>query len=111
MAKHKPRKNSYPEKHRAFLVSGEWQDCPYCENTFHISEGQVDHLQPIAASGKNRQCNMLLVCAACNQSKSNKVLVYWLLDNHINPERVYWHLKSLSKEVPQSMLDYLRYPE
>lgn len=107
----KQTESRYYEKSRVFKLEGEYPDCPYCQNTFHIANGQVDHLEPYSTTRNNKLANLLLVCSECNKSRLDSPLVYWLLNNKINPERVYWHLKARDKQIPQSMLDYLRYPE
>ena len=100
-------RNTWAEKKRILEKQGEWYDCPYCLNTIHLSEGDVDHIEPWSITHTNNIKNLLLVCASCNKSKSNKVLVYWLIENKVSPERVYWHLKANNKWVPKSMLEYL----
>jgi len=105
------RGSGWEEKKRTLDAYGHWPDCPYCEVPFNISTGQVDHIVPTSIKRNNKLSNKLLVCESCNSKKQATSLLIFLKERKINPERVYWRLKADKKEIPQDMLEYLRFPE
>lgn len=110
-SKPRQRGDCWAVKREVFNEFGEWPDCPYCEEPFHVTDGQVDHIHSASAGGGNSRSNTVLVCYTCNQRRSNSPLVRWLILMKRNPERVYWSLKARHKRIPTDMLDYLGFPE
>lgn len=45
--------------------------CPWCNNTFEISQMQADHITPWSLGGKTIAENCQMLCADCNRRKSN----------------------------------------
>lgn len=49
--------------------------CYYCAGT--TVEMHVDHVVPLSRGGRNAIGNLVLACASCNLSKSDKLLIEW----------------------------------
>lgn len=50
--------------------------CAYCGIRIY-DDYQLDHVIPLSRNGDDNITNILLSCAACNQSKSNRTLAEW----------------------------------
>lgn len=50
-----------------------WYTCPRCGRKFRKSQMQADHIVPKSCGGDNSRYNLQLLCAHCNQSKSNNM--------------------------------------
>lgn len=46
--------------------------CPICEEHFDLSQMQADHITPWSKGGKTTSVNCQMLCAKCNNKKSNK---------------------------------------
>ena len=104
------RANRFTNRH--VLIDGlktdnGYLDCPYCENTFHYYDGEIDHIVPASMGGSNARYNLVLVCRECNQLKQNTPLHIFLYTNGHTPETAYMRLKQAEKSIPESMLIYL----
>lgn len=86
-----------------------WIDCFYCESTIFYIDMVLDHVEPWSFGGTNEEKNLVPVCKNCNQSKASKLLIGWLIENKISPEKIYLKLKNNKKSVPKLMLDFLNY--
>lgn len=55
--------------------------CEYCgtvcQDNFHI-----DHIHPLSKGGRHDEDNLTIACATCNQRKSNKMVLMFLLDQY-----------------------------
>lgn len=103
-------------KNRTVFIDGVetdngYLDCPYCEDTFHYFDGEIDHIHPHSQGGSNNKYNLILVCRNCNQAKHSMPLHVFCYTHHITPEAVYTRLKKAGKSIPLSMLKYLGYEE
>ena len=107
----RPSTSTWGYKKELLDLYGEYPDCPYCENTIHLSQMHVDHIVPVVSRGSNEKYNKIAVCSECNQKKYTSTLLEYLLLIKVNPERVYWKLKGLHKRIPKDLLEYLRFPE
>ena len=65
--------------------------CYYCDGV--TAEMHVDHVLPLARGGRNAVGNLVLACASCNLSKSDKLLIEWKSErlmggggNFLNPK-------------------------
>lgn len=69
----KPWKESYYRRHYAPRAGG--YVCPGCGNAFRGTKGfellQADHINPWSAGGLTVWENMVLLCGACNNRKSD----------------------------------------
>jgi 5-methylcytosine-specific restriction endonuclease McrA len=69
----KPWKESYYRRH--YDSSARGYVCPVCGNVFCGTRGfdllQADHITPWAKGGKTVWENMVLLCASCNNRKSD----------------------------------------
>lgn len=84
-------------------------DCPYCENTLHYFDGEVDHIEPWSRGGSRSKENLILICKECNKKKRDMPLHIYCYSYGITPESVYLRLKRAGKNIPASMLTYLGY--
>ena len=54
--------------------------CHYCGKKFSKEELTMDHIVPVARGGKSIKGNVVVSCAACNQSKGLSTPVDIILD-------------------------------
>lgn len=52
--------------------------CPYCAQPISVATAQIDHIEPLARGGSHALDNLTACCAACNASKRDRPLLYWL---------------------------------
>lgn len=59
--------------------------CPYCYNTFPMSEGSLDHIKPFNRGGKTAPENLVICCKKDNNKKGmltpDEYKLWLLLDN------------------------------
>ena len=61
--------------------------CPYCEGDLGENP-HADHIYPLNKGGQETETNMVLVCAACNLSKSDKTLFEFCADKGFSFDEV-----------------------
>lgn len=51
--------------------------CAYCGNSPPSGAVlEVDHITPVAAGGRNEECNLVTCCERCNSGKSDRELTF-----------------------------------
>lgn len=81
---------------KATIKSRDQAICQYCGR--HASDGEPDHVLPLARGGTDRLTNLVWACKECNQSKGNRTLREWLGMLHtVEPQAVLPDLDIVSR--------------
>lgn len=70
--------------------------CPYCEGPIG-SDARADHIYPVVKGGLSTQENMIYVCLACNQKKSDLTLREFIAIMSFDRHRIESTLDKLGK--------------
>ena len=54
--------------------------CEYCGSTDHLS---LDHIEPLSLGGSHTDSDIVKACRACNSSKGNLPLLFWMVKKHL----------------------------
>lgn len=67
---------------RIRLLERQNSKCGYCQEQLSYAASELDHIVPRKGPGStNRESNLMVACAPCNQDKGNKTFSSWAANN------------------------------
>lgn len=73
-------------------------DCPYCGRELD-GDPHLDHIYPVSKGGLSIVENLVWCCFRCNNQKSDKGLIQFLVENDMSIEHALGRLQKLGKHV------------
>lgn len=70
-------RKAIPTAVRRAVVARDGNLCAYCGTTFGPFD--LDHVVPVSRGGEDTESNLVVACASCNRSKSDRLPEEWLV--------------------------------
>jgi len=67
------RRVSFSRRQRLIIALRDGLHCRYCGSVVHYSDGEIDHIHPLARGGSNHPENLAWSCRNCNRVKSTEL--------------------------------------